>query len=1088
MADDKQKSALIRRHEQLLRWQNSETNNEAVDRPTQPVKVQFQDGCVFLAACSSGDTDEVQHLLEKGADINTANVDGLTALHQACIDDNYDMVEFLLEYGADVNVCDNEGWTPLHATASCGFVEIARLLLENGANVAACNNDGDLPFDLAEGDDMERLLEDEMDKNGIDAEAARQEEEQMMLADANQMLNNPRLAKVKVHAKTGATPLHVAAAKGYLRVMSILLQAGMDIDAKDHDGWTPLHAAAHWGQEESCKILVENMCDMEARNNSGQTVFDVADTDLLKLLEELKKKQATLKVDKKTLDKEIITTNKPMKRRTSVTRMSIDQKQHIISQNVNQERLQLEALLNQPTDDGKKSSSSSEESSEEEDEIESSDSETEKQNEINKQATAKAQDTVTTTTAAAETPTEPEPQISEPAPTPKIEEITTEFKLPLPPQIGDGPSVDSEKKEKEPEQNKKGEDGDKNEVFGTSEEKKPLTDEEKREAEDKASVQPATLHSNLERQSSAPARIAGQRQAPTFSPRPLQRMSDSDAGPASWRAGLRKTGSSSAVPESKKDAETDTLSKVQRSASSPWLASEKKEETTGRSRGTYAGSAAQDSLEQRQRGDRHRWAYGITYPYPTRSNYTANYLNSLQNSTGGLTQSAYVPYSRRRQMENERREREREQQQQQENGDATSVSYTITLPSPATATTGTTTTPVRRSYLPPARDEESETQRKARAKRSRETRRSTQGVTLEDLEEVLAKQKTQQGPAPAATAKDKEATKPSATEDSSSRGERRKALEEDESRSARRTRENRDTNTATAAPTASTYDSGYVPRSLRNSQFSDSTNSTTTSSLTDTTTGLNRTPSYRCRYNKSEEEDKKEEKKEDTKEKEKEKDKESKEDPRDKSSAIRARRKRTERRSTGIVYFNEEAEKNREKKTEETKEASDGTNGTDASSRYSTGSRYGAGSEGSDRYSSSGRTDRTDRTERTERERPASYSAYTRSSSSSLDSAKEYKKLYEEEKAENEKLRKEIQRLQQEMSESKLESEKLKQKNDTRVVDSSTSDKRERRALERKLSEYEEELKQMESIKAENAKLKEENKALTRVVARLSKH
>ncbi|XP_013417053.1 protein phosphatase 1 regulatory subunit 12A isoform X10 [Lingula anatina] len=967
MADDKQKSALIRRHEQLLRWQNSETNNEAVDRPTQPVKVQFQDGCVFLAACSSGDTDEVQHLLEKGADINTANVDGLTALHQACIDDNYDMVEFLLEYGADVNVCDNEGWTPLHATASCGFVEIARLLLENGANVAACNNDGDLPFDLAEGDDMERLLEDEMDKNGIDAEAARQEEEQMMLADANQMLNNPRLAKVKVHAKTGATPLHVAAAKGYLRVMSILLQAGMDIDAKDHDGWTPLHAAAHWGQEESCKILVENMCDMEARNNSGQTVFDVADTDLLKLLEELKKKQATLKVDKKTLDKEIITTNKPMKRRTSVTRMSIDQKQHIISQNVNQERLQLEALLNQPTDDGKKSSSSSEESSEEEDEIESSDSETEKQNEINKQATAKAQ-------------------------------------------------------------------------------------------------------------------------APTFSPRPLQRMSDSDAGPASWRAGLRKTGSSSAVPESKKDAETDTLSKVQRSASSPWLASEKKEETTGRSRGTYAGSAAQDSLEQRQRGDRHRWAYGITYPYPTRSNYTANYLNSLQNSTGGLTQSAYVPYSRRRQMENERREREREQQQQQENGDATSVSYTITLPSPATATTGTTTTPVRRSYLPPARDEESETQRKARAKRSRETRRSTQGVTLEDLEEVLAKQKTQQGPAPAATAKDKEATKPSATEDSSSRGERRKALEEDESRSARRTRENRDTNTATAAPTASTYDSGYVPRSLRNSQFSDSTNSTTTSSLTDTTTGLNRTPSYRCRYNKSEEEDKKEEKKEDTKEKEKEKDKESKEDPRDKSSAIRARRKRTERRSTGIVYFNEEAEKNREKKTEETKEASDGTNGTDASSRYSTGSRYGAGSEGSDRYSSSGRTDRTDRTERTERERPASYSAYTRSSSSSLDSAKEYKKLYEEEKAENEKLRKEIQRLQQEMSESKLESEKLKQKNDTRVVDSSTSDKRERRALERKLSEYEEELKQMESIKAENAKLKEENKALTRVVARLSKH
>ena len=48
--------------------------------------------------------------------------------------------------------------------------------------------------------------------------------------------------------------------------------------------------------------------------------------------------------------------------------------------------------------------------------------------------------------------------------------------------------------------------------------------------------------------------------------------------------------------------------------------------------------------------------------------------------------------------------------------------------------------------MPPVRDEESETQRKAHAKRVRETRRSTQGVTLEDLKsaEQLVKKKQQQ--------------------------------------------------------------------------------------------------------------------------------------------------------------------------------------------------------------------------------------------------------------------------------------------------------------------------------------------------------
>ena len=42
-----------------------------------------------------------------------------------------------------------------------------RYLIDKGANIAAVNNDGELAFDLAEGEEMENLIEEEMRKQGI---------------------------------------------------------------------------------------------------------------------------------------------------------------------------------------------------------------------------------------------------------------------------------------------------------------------------------------------------------------------------------------------------------------------------------------------------------------------------------------------------------------------------------------------------------------------------------------------------------------------------------------------------------------------------------------------------------------------------------------------------------------------------------------------------------------------------------------------------------------------------------------------------------------------------------------------------------
>lgn len=72
----------MKRHDQLERWKESDCGKDSADRSAAKIKVKFNSGCVFLASTSAGDTSEVKTLIDKGADINYANVDGLTALHQ----------------------------------------------------------------------------------------------------------------------------------------------------------------------------------------------------------------------------------------------------------------------------------------------------------------------------------------------------------------------------------------------------------------------------------------------------------------------------------------------------------------------------------------------------------------------------------------------------------------------------------------------------------------------------------------------------------------------------------------------------------------------------------------------------------------------------------------------------------------------------------------------------------------------------------------------------------------------------------------------------------------------------------------------
>ncbi|XP_030321248.1 protein phosphatase 1 regulatory subunit 12B isoform X4 [Calypte anna] len=954
-------SARLRRAEQLRRWKGSLTEQEPVAAGggrsrhggAGGSRVRFEEGAVFLAACSSGDTEEVKRLLGRGARINTTNVDGLTALHQACIDENLDMVKFLVENGANVNQQDNEGWTPLHAVASCGYLNIAEFLLSHGANVAAVNSEGDVPSDIAEEAAMKDLLLEQVKKQGVDLDLARKEEEQQMLQDARQWLNSGRIEDTK-QPRTGATALHVAAAKGYSEVMRLLIQAGFNLNVQDNDGWTPLHAAAHWGVKEACSILAEALCDMDIRNKLGQTPFDVADEGLVEHLEMLQKKQTVLRSEKETRNKliEADMNGKPQSR-------LFTNKEKILCEEDTLKSMEME-------EENKNSSSSSSEEEEAEDEVSESDVEKESERKEEPFANHSSHET--------------RPSITEQIPPPEPNSFT-------------------------------------------------------------ASARRFSWLSKSEEQK--------------------------DESPASWRLGLRKTGSHNMLSEvtATQEAQREKTSSIYRSSSSPRISalldSKEKDKDSKSYLATIAPRRISSTSDIEEKENRESAANLVRSGSYTRQPWREESKGNEPPHSGAPTTyvSTYLKRAPFRQQTDSAVEKNTE-------GISASTPLGVITNHPVlgsangVANAGAASTPGkdfsaeearerRRSYLTPVRDEEAESLRKARSRQARQTRRSTQGVTLTDLQEA---ERTFSRSRAERQAQEQQSERAESRESTAERQENRPrwSRNADEESVYRRLRcpVQTDKPTTPVSPSASAplhYASSYLTRTNKYLGL-DSVNPSDT-----------RGEATEMEKNECEDQDG--------------------DDRSPHKQSIRDRRRPKERRrSTGIIFStkddddevdgNEELKETRHERLSRLEAA---TNLSSSDSSYS------------DRASSRA-------------------SAYTRRENLSSKAEEEslnrdYKKLYESALSENQKLKSKLREAQLELADIKSKLEKATQQKQEKTSDRSSMlemEKREKRALERKLSEMEEEmknlhqLKQIHTLRQMNEQLLAENRALTRVVARLS--
>lgn len=188
--------------------------NSIVDAKLQDEEMNIDDFCLFASTFQNpayqygqrlrrnagrGIVDEVEIILARGCNPNTADGEGLTTLHYASEFNKVDVITALKDVAGDqllVNPKCKYGWTPLHCAAHHGNLDIVNLLIGMQADVA---------------------MED----------------------------------------RVGKTALHMAAGQGRIDICKALLDGGSDINACDKHGYTPVHEAAYKGHIKCFNVLCD---------------------------------------------------------------------------------------------------------------------------------------------------------------------------------------------------------------------------------------------------------------------------------------------------------------------------------------------------------------------------------------------------------------------------------------------------------------------------------------------------------------------------------------------------------------------------------------------------------------------------------------------------------------------------------------------------------------------------------------------------------------------------------------------------------------------------------------------------------------
>ena len=177
----------------------------------------------------------IRGLLQEGADVDAAQVDGMTALHWAVYHDDADMAGLLVRSGADVNAENRYGVPPLSLASTNGNATVVRLLLDSGADPNESLEGGETVLMIAARTGSLEAVEGLLAKGADPNAQERREQTALMWAAAEghaPVVDALIDVGADVHATLGSgfTPMFFAVREGHIDVALALLEAGVDVN------------------------------------------------------------------------------------------------------------------------------------------------------------------------------------------------------------------------------------------------------------------------------------------------------------------------------------------------------------------------------------------------------------------------------------------------------------------------------------------------------------------------------------------------------------------------------------------------------------------------------------------------------------------------------------------------------------------------------------------------------------------------------------------------------------------------------------------------------------------------------------------